>query len=52
MDRLLRLAKVKEVTGLGKTTVYELMAEGRFPRPYQLGRQAVGWKSSEVQAWD
>ena len=38
-------------TGLGRTTVYEQMATGRFPRPIKLGERAVGWLEDDIQNW-
>lgn len=49
--RLLRLEQVGEVTGLRRSMVYQLEAEGRFPRRVKLATRAVGWVESEVRAW-
>lgn len=47
----LRLGEVMRVTGLGRSTVYRLMAERRFPPPCRLGVRAVGWRSSDISQW-
>ncbi|HJS89758.1 MAG TPA: AlpA family transcriptional regulator [Steroidobacteraceae bacterium] len=49
--RLLRLAQVMEMTGLRKTKIYELHAEGAFPRRVKITAHSVGWVEAEVQAW-
>lgn len=50
--RILRLPAVKTATGLGRTKIYELMKEGRFPKARRIaGAHAVGWDSLEVEAW-
>ncbi|MNG22926.1 Prophage CP4-57 regulatory protein (AlpA) [compost metagenome] len=50
--RILRLPAVKNATGLGRTKIYELMKEGRFPKARRIaGAQAVGWDSLEIDAW-
>jgi prophage regulatory protein len=49
--RLLRLAQVIAMTGLGKTKIYELQAEGDFPRRVRITANSVGWIESEVQEW-
>lgn len=49
--RLLRLAQVLNVTGLGKTKIYELQSEGSFPMRVQITDHSVGWVEAEVQAW-
>lgn len=47
-----RLPTVKIRTGLGRTTIYDLMKDGRFPKSRRIaGAHAVGWDSLEVQAW-
>jgi predicted DNA-binding transcriptional regulator AlpA len=35
--RLLRLVEVQRLTTLGRTRIYELVAEDRFPQPMRLG---------------
>jgi len=52
-DRVLRVAEVMRLTGLGRTTIWQLEREGKFPRRGKLtGRsRAVGWRASEVAAW-
>lgn len=47
----LRLPEVKAVTGLGKTSIYELIREKSFPAPVRVGPRAVGWVRSEVRQW-
>jgi len=41
--RILRLPAVKTATGLGRTKIYELMKEGRFPKARRIaGAHAAG----------
>lgn len=49
--KLLRLPQVMEMTGLRKTKIYELHAQGAFPRRIQITAHSVGWVEAEVQAW-
>ena len=51
VESLLKLPEVCRVTGYRRSTIYRLMAEGAFPARVRLGPRAVGWPSSEVQAW-
>lgn len=47
-----RMPMLKTKTGLGRTTIYDLMKEGRFPKSHRIaGAHAVGWDSLEVEAW-
>lgn len=50
-SRLLRLRDVVARTGLSKTTIYRLEAEGRFPRRRQLSERLVAWPETDVTAW-
>ena len=46
-----RLPKVRARTGLSRSFVYKMMGEGRFPSSIKLGDRAVGWRSSDIDAW-
>ncbi len=49
---ILRLPQVKFQTGLSRSSIYKLIAEGKFPRQVDLGGgRAVGWISSEIDSW-
>ena len=48
---ILRLPKVKAITGLSRSTIYLRMSEGKFPKHISLGSRAVGWLKSEVNTW-
>jgi prophage regulatory protein len=50
-QRIQRLPEVKAITGLSRSTLYDAMARGDFPRPIKLGLRAVGWDASEVVEW-
>ena len=47
----LRLPAVKALTGLSRSTIYERMAEGTFPRQISLGARAVGWIEQSISDW-
>ena len=49
--RILRLPEVLARTGVSRTTIYEWMAQERFPKPIPLGPHSVGWIESELEAW-
>ncbi len=50
MQTILRLPAVKARTGLSRSTIYQRVREGSFPRPVNLGKRAVGWIEAEVAA--
>lgn len=51
LPRLLRLQQVGEITGLRRSMIYQLEADGNFPRRVKLATRAVGWVESEIRAW-
>jgi prophage regulatory protein len=50
-QRLLRLAEVSKMLGIGRSTVYKYVNEGRFPSPVNVGYRSVRWKLADVLAW-
>lgn len=49
--RMLRRVQVLEMTGLGKTTIYELQKGGRFPMGVPMTSHSVRWVEEEVRKW-
>lgn len=49
--RIMRRPEVEKVIGLSRSAIYAAMDRGDFPRPVQIGRRAVGWKSNDVIGW-
>lgn len=49
--RLLRLPDVIAATGLKRSTIYDLIAAGRFPRPVPLTATARAFRSDEIEQW-
>ena len=46
-----RMAAVVRMTGLGRSTIYRLIAEDRFPSPVRLAKRAVAWRSIDLEKW-
>ena len=51
LQTILRRRDVQKATGISRSQIYNLMAQGDFPRPVPLGGRAVGWLESEILAW-
>lgn len=47
----LRIGAVTRLTGLGRSTIYRLMAEAKFPAPVRLSNRAVGWRRADLERW-
>jgi prophage regulatory protein len=50
-SRFLRLPEVKNRVGVGRSTLYRWMEEGRFPRSVQLSQKCVVWRESDIDSW-
>ncbi len=49
--RLIRLKEVMHRVGLGRSTIYRWMDEGKFPKPLQLGACSEAWLQSDIYDW-
>ena len=49
--RFLRLPEVLQITGMGKTFIYDHIRDGIFPKQIQLGSCAVVCIEQEVTKW-
>jgi len=52
-NRVLRMRDLPNKVGFRPSTIYEMVAAGRFPRPFKLvsGGRATGWLESEIDSW-
>ena len=52
-SRILRMKDLPTKVGFRPSTIYELIAKGKFPAPFKLvpGGRAAGWLEQEVDAW-
>lgn len=48
---LLRLPAVMKLTGLGRSTIYRMVAERRFPTPVRITNRAVAWRRADLDQW-
>ena len=49
--KLLRLREVIKMTSLTRTTIYNYMSEGKFPKNIHLGPKISVWIEREIQEW-
>ncbi|WP_235587999.1 helix-turn-helix transcriptional regulator [Sphingopyxis sp. H115] len=50
-DPLVSLDVVKRIAGIGKTRIYALIRQHKFPKPYKPGGTASRWSLAEVKCW-
>lgn len=48
---LLRIGVVMRMTGLGRSTIYRLIADRQFPTPVRLSKRVVAWRRSDLERW-
>lgn len=49
--RIIRLPAVLQLTGLSRSTLYELDKAGAFPGKVRLSSRSVGWVEEEVRSF-
>lgn len=49
--RLIRVPEVLRKVGFSRTTMYELIKEGRFPDKVIIGARSVAFVESEIDTW-
>lgn len=47
----LRIGVVMRLTGLGRSTIYRLMADDEFPSPVRLTKRVVAWRRADLERW-
>lgn len=50
-NSILRLPTVKQRCGLSRTSIYNAIQRGEFPRQVELGMRSVGWLESDINEW-
>jgi prophage regulatory protein len=52
LQRMLRRKEVELATGLPRSTIYERMANGKFPKPvFPDGARSARWLEAEIIDW-
>jgi prophage regulatory protein len=49
--RFIRLNEVMAICGKSRSSVYDAIKKGRFPKPVKLHGRSSAWLKSEVQQW-
>lgn len=50
-EEILRLPAVKKMTGMSRSSIYQMESDGRFPQRRRIGLRAVGWMKSDIKQW-
>lgn len=49
--RAINIKQVAEKVSLGKSTIYRMVADGDFPKPFPLGANRTAWLEEDIDAW-
>lgn len=49
--RFIRLKEVLAICGKSRSSVYDAIKKGRFPKPVKLHGRSTAWVRSEVEQW-
>lgn len=50
-EKFLRLAEVQQRVPYSRSTIYQLIAQSKFPKAISLGARAVAWLESDINEW-
>ena len=50
-SRIIRLQEVQFRTSLPRSSIYDLIKKGLFPKQIKLMARSVGWLESEIDEW-
>jgi prophage regulatory protein len=50
-NALLRLADVRSLVGISRSTIYKRISEGSFPSPVRISERSVRWRLEDIEEW-
>lgn len=50
-NRILKIKEVTEICALSRSSIYDLIQKGKFPRQVKLSARSSGWLASEIYQW-
>lgn len=50
-DGYIRIKDLSKLLGIGKSTIYRLVKEGKFPKQIKLTERTSVWRMSIVNRW-
>jgi len=50
-NRFIRRKEVQAKTGLGASSIYAMMKQGKFPKAISISERRVAWVESDVDQW-
>jgi prophage regulatory protein len=50
-ERFLRRDEVVKITGIPTSTIYAMMADGKFPKNFRISPRLCAWRETEIAKW-
>lgn len=50
-EKILKIHDVIDVVKMSRSSIYNMINRGDFPKPLKLGERSSGWLRSEVYNW-
>jgi len=51
LQLFIRLPEVRQKVGMSKSYIYDLIAQGKFPKPVKVSSRISCWVAAEVEQW-
>ena len=50
-EKIIKIHQVVEIVGISRSSIYDMVQRGDFPKQVKLGVRSSGWLKSEVDCW-
>lgn len=51
VDRYIRIKELATMLGIGRSTIYRLISENKFPKQIKLTERTSVWRLSTINEW-
>ncbi|MES2181540.1 MAG: AlpA family transcriptional regulator [Pseudomonadota bacterium] len=51
LDRYIRIKELAAMLGIGRSTIYRLISENKFPKQIKLTERTSVWRVSVINEW-
>ena len=49
--QFMRRTEIEQVLRIGRSTIYGLMSQGKFPKPVRISPRSVAWRVSDIEEY-
>ncbi len=51
LRQFMRMKDVAEFTCIPRSTIYEMISRGEFPKPFKITAKRVAWDAADIAEW-